>query len=290
MSSKNSIAKTTTSFILFFLALVMGGCSASTNLWGDPESGLVLTYRLEENKEYNYKLSNKMDQELDMMGQKINTKTLNEIDYTITNLKTENNNLNLSVKINGMTMLIESPQGEMKPDLSSVQGKSFTMMLSKLGKEHSFIDLELIKYNVAEGMERGITDFQRIFPNLSAKPIKINEGWSTTDSLNIDEGTMSMLMIFNSSNTIVGIEKINGLECAKINSEVTGKLEGAGSQGSMDFTMEAELGGTEVWYFAYKEGVFVKSSYDGGGEGKIVGTQMTIPFTMKMGISNELVR
>ena len=290
MSSKNSLEKTIRSIILFFLALVIGGCSASTNIWGDLESGLLLTYRMEEGKEYNYKLSNKMDQELDMMGQKINTKTLNKLDYTMTNLKSEGDNLNLSVKINDMTMLIESPQGEMKPDLSSVQGKSFTMMLSKLGEEHSFVELDLIKYDVAEGMERGITDFQMIFPNLSAKPIKINEGWSTTDSLFIDEGAVSMLMIFNSSNTIVGIEKMNGLECVKINSEVIGKLEGAGSQGSMDFTMEAELGGTEIWYFAFKEGVFVKSSYDGGGEGKIVGTQMSIPFTIKMGISNELIK
>ena len=36
--------------VIIILTVIIAGCAASTNLWGDPESGLILSYRMEKDK------------------------------------------------------------------------------------------------------------------------------------------------------------------------------------------------------------------------------------------------
>lgn len=88
-------------------------------------------------------------------------------------------------------------------------------------------------------------------------------------------------------------ETVNGLECVKITAAVTGTLEGEGEQMGMDLTFEGEIEGTDTWYFAYKEGIFVKMITDAFTEGTITtsGAQsMTIPMRQETKIETKLIK
>jgi hypothetical protein len=74
------------------------------------------------------------------------------------------------------------------------------------------------------------------------------------------------------------------MECARITSKQTGSISGTGSQQGLELLFAGTVKGTDVWYFAPKEGIFVKSISDVVSEIIITvsGAQaMTVPTTQK---------
>ncbi len=49
--------------------LLFAGCAAEKSLWGDPENGLILQYRMPEDRALRYELSSGTAQHMEMMGQ-----------------------------------------------------------------------------------------------------------------------------------------------------------------------------------------------------------------------------
>ena len=93
--------------------------------------------------------------------------------------------------------------------------------------------------------------------------------------------------------SLLRVETINGMECAKITTNVTGKLHGTRSQSGMDFVTDATIEGTDTWYFAYEKGIYVKSSSGGTAEGTIkdaMGQGINIPMTREFSMTLELVK
>ncbi len=84
-----------------------------------------------------------------------------------------------------------------------------------------------------------------------------------------------------------------GMECAKISAVVTGKMTGKGKQGGMDLTFNGDIEGIDLWYFAYKEGIFVKIESNAKTDATIVGSgpqDMTIPMKMNIQINTYLIK
>jgi hypothetical protein len=137
------------------------------------------------------------------------------------------------------------------------------------------------------------SNFLTIFPDLPGKPVKIADSWTTNDTINVKEGGTEMRMTFVSVNTLQGFETVDGHECAKVTAKSTGKLDGEGEQMGANLYFDGDLQSSDVWYFAYKEGVFVKSISDGLSEGTVAVTgaqKMTIPMTMATKFETKLVK
>lgn len=66
-----------------------------------------------------------------------------------------------------------------------------------------------------------------------------------------------------------GFETVDGLECVRIKSAITGTLEGTGEEQGMALNFKGEIEGTDTWYFAYKEGFYVKMASTAAMEGTI---------------------
>ncbi len=280
------------------LVIVIGllaGCAAKTaNPWGDPQTGLILQYRMTENQILKYQTSGEQTQNMEIMGQSIDTQSSSESGFSVKSKGLQEGNLLLGVTIDSMRINISSPQGELSPDMSTVLGKSFDMTLSPLGKELDVSGAESIRYDMGTAGTRSIgSNFQAVFPDLAGKPVKIGDTWTSTDTITEKTDELEVRISFESVNTLEGFETVDGLECVKVTADITGTLEGKGEQMGVQLAIQGEVQGTGTWYFAYKEGIFVKDSTSVSSDATITtsGVQaLTIPVNQETKMQTKLVK
>jgi hypothetical protein len=276
------------------LIALLAGCAAKKPFWGDVKTGLILEYRLPQDQALKYQFSSDMTQDMEVMGQTMQNIINLDMLFSAKSKGMEGNNYLLLMTIDSAKTDVQGPQGNIAPDMNSVFGKSFDMILSPLGKELKMSGADTITYSLGQAGERTLSsNFQTIFPDLPGKPVKIGDTWTTNDTINIKEGGMDMRMTFVSVNTLQGFETVNGQECAKITAKSTGKLGGEGEQMGSNLYFDGDIQSKDVWYFAYKEGIFVKSISDGITEGNVAVTgaqKMTIPMTMETKFETKLAK
>lgn len=294
MTTKTSFKSYLSVTLVVFFIVLLAGCAGKRPFWVDVKKGLILEYRMPQDQALKYQFSSNMIQDMEVGGRSMKTIIDLHLQFSAKSEGFDKKNHHLLVTIDSANADVETPQGNLSPDMSTVFGKSFHMNLSPLGKELNITGGDTIIYSMGQGGERTLTsNFQTIFPDLAGKPTKVGDTWTTNDTLNIKEGGMDMCMTFVSVNTLQGFETVAGYECAKITAKSTGKLEGEGQQGPANLYLEGDIEGKDVWYFAYKEGVFVKSISDGLTEGNIAVTgpqKMTIPMTMETKFETKLVK
>jgi len=287
--------KTWLVFLPVIMALsILAGCVAKLPIWGDPQTGLILQYRMAENRVLKYQLTIVQTQDVEVMGQQMKTETNGEIAFTAKSKGVKENNQQLGITIDSMIINIKSPQGEISPDMSSVEGKSFDMTMTTLGKELDLSGAESIQYDLGQAGKRDIaSNFQAVFPDLADRPVKVGDTWTSKDTITEKIGSGGIEINLESFNTLDGFEIIDGLECAKITAKITGTLEGGGNQGGADLAFKGDIEGTETWHFAYKEGLFVKQIVDVFTKGTVSvrGPQeMSIPLAQNMQIEIKLIK
>jgi hypothetical protein len=156
------------------------------------------------------------------------------------------------------------------------------MVLSPLGQEGEISGAEAITYELAGSPRSAATFFKVFFPDLPDKAVKIGDSWPSSFTIEEKTGPTSMRLEFQSLNTFEGWETVDGLECARITAKVTGTMSGMGKQQGMDTSTDGTSKGKDVWYFAVKEGIFVKMMSELTSEmtTSLTGAQsMTIPTT-----------
>jgi hypothetical protein len=144
------------------------------------------------------------------------------------------------------------------PDLTSLRGKSFDMVLSPLGSEVDVSAAEAITYESQAGPRSIATGFKLFFPDLPGKPLQVGDSWPSGGGTTEKTGGIEIKLEFQNVNTFEGLETVDGRECARIRSEVTGSISGSGNQQGMDMVFTGTGKGTDLWYFAVK----VKSTSD----------------------------
>jgi hypothetical protein len=252
--------------------MTIAGCAAKKSLSGIPESGLILQYNMPNNQSLKYQTSSEFIQNMDIMGQSAEIKSDEMSVFSVSPEGREGDKYRLGVTIDAMSMSITGPRGEITPDMSSVVGKSFEISLSSLGREWDLSGAKSIQYEVTPGNMRNIASrFQAVFPDLPGTPVKIGDTW----------------------NKLEGFETVEGMECARITVVVTGTLDGVGEEQGIEMITEAGIEASDTWYFAYKEGIFVRMISSGTAEGKITASSpqnMTIPFTREYSMETKLIR
>jgi hypothetical protein len=170
----------------------------------------------------------------------------------------------------------------MSPDLKPVVGKSLDMVLSPLGAEVDVTGAEAITYELAGNPRSAATFLKVFFPDLPANPVKVGDSWPSSYVIEEKSGPTSVRMEFQSLNTLEGWETVDGMECARITAKVTGTISGTGKQQGFDTSTDGTAKGKDVWYFAVKEGIYVKATSELAAEmtTSLTGAQsMTIPST-----------
>jgi hypothetical protein len=255
-----------------YVALLLAVCAVSAltgcggkkqAVWGDTESGLILEYRMKPGDVLKYEMVQEGTEKVEIMGQTNESATNKTFVFTLESKGTEGENHLLGITVESLAASMKSVQGEFSAETDDVTGATFDMTLSPLGDEVDVSGAESIKYGIGPLGDRSIkSDFEGAFANLAGRPVKIGDSWTLTDTLNVDQGNATIVIISEGVNTLDGYETVDGFECARVVVDVTGTISGEGEQMGAPLVFDGTLSGTETWYFAYKEGRFVKSSSD----------------------------
>jgi len=289
MSSISRARLLTITFISAGIIVLLAACAATGPPTGDPNTGLSLRYYLPANKPLNYHFSNTVNQYLEVMGQSMDTDLNTDYEIQVNSEGLKKNRHQLRVTINDMKMDINSTQGNFSPDVSAISGKSFTMALSPVGREMALSGAESLTYKLGPAGDRSIaSDFEGFFPDLSERPVKIGDTWTTWDTLHITDSASDIRMIMNHQHKLEGVETINGRECVRIASQITGIMDGQGFQQGTPLEFSGNIQGADTWFFDYREGVFVKSISESTTDANIDAGGMSIPLTLKIQAESSL--
>ena len=213
----------------------------------------------------------------------MDTHTAGTNTFTFKAAGSKDKNFLVGVKIDDVAVTVtSSAQGDLSPDMTSVKGKTFDMVLSPLGSEVDVTGAEAISYAMSGETRNLGSAFKTFFPDLAGKPVKIGDSWPSSSSIEEKTGSMNIKVDLQNVNTLEGFETVDGMECAKISSDVTGTITGTGNQSGMDMTFSGTSKGKDVWYFAVKEGIYVKGASESTTQMSIdvSAAGMTIPMNM----------
>jgi len=243
---------------------------------------VVLEYKMPAGRALTYQAKTEEAQIMEVQGQAMDTQTGGSSTFTFKAKGPKDKNLLLGVTVDDIVVTVASSvQGDMSPNMDSVKGKSFDMVLSPLGAEVDVTGAEAITYDMAAETRNLASGFKVFFPDLPGKPVKIGDTWPSTDGFEEKTGSMTLRIDLKNANTLEGFETIDGMECARVATQVTGTINGTGNQMGMDLTFSGTTKGKTIWYFPVKEGLFVKMTSESTSEMSIdvSAAGMTIPMT-----------
>jgi len=242
----------------------------------------VLEYKMPAGRVLTYQNKSEETQVMEVQGQSMDTQTTNTSTITFKAKGLKDKNFLLGVTIDDIAATVSSSaQGDMSPNMSAVKGKTFDMVLSPLGSEVDVSGAEAITYDIATETRNIASGFKMFFPDMPGKPVKVGDTWPSASGTDEKTSSMSIRIDFQNVNTLEGFETVDGMECARISSQVTGTITGTGNQGGSDLTFAGTSKGKDVWYFAVKEGIYVKGTSDSTTQMSIdvAAAGMTIPMS-----------
>jgi hypothetical protein len=247
-----------------------------------PAATVVLEYKMPAGRTMTYQSKSEEAQVMEVQGQSMDTQTTNTSTFTFKAKGLKDKNFLLGVTIDDIAATVaSSAQGDMSPNMGAVKGKSFDMVLSPLGSEVDVSGAEAITYDIATETRNLSSGFKMFFPDMPGKPVKVGDTWPSSAGVDEKTSSMNIRIDFQNVNTLEGFETVEGMECARISSQVSGTITGTGNQMGADLTFSGTSKGKDVWYFAVKEGIYVKASSESTTQMSIdvAAAGMTIPMT-----------
>jgi hypothetical protein len=278
------IVKYRSILIAVFIIISSTAFTINKNELSGQKDPVKLVYNLAVGKSVTYASSTVINQAMDINGQTMNTLVNNDLGFKVKTLGKTDGNLKLEITIDSINVKIESPNGSTGSKIKDVIGKSFNILLSPDGKEVDLSEAAKIEYSVEGGGSANLSStFIRVFPHLPPNAVKPGDSWINNDTISNKSSTTKTSQIVQSSSKFEGIEKINGVECAKISSIITGTMEISTQNMGMDIFYGGPFQGTVTLYFAVKEGYFISQETFSKmtGNMQISGPQnMTFPMVM----------
>ncbi|HSA94975.1 MAG TPA: hypothetical protein VLJ16_02910 [Acidobacteriota bacterium] len=278
MITKRTLVRRATWAPSLAAVMLLAGCAARTeppDVTGAPAAavakapavpaapaGIVLEYKMPEGRTLSYQTTGEVVESAEIMGQTRESHSTSSDAFSLRGKGRKGQDLLLNVTIDDMSMVITAPQGDVSPNLTSLRGKSFDMVLSPLGSEVDVSAAQAITYEAPSGPRSIAAGFKLFFPVLPGKVLRIGDSWPSGGGTTEKTGGIEVKLEFQNVNTFEGLETIDGRDCARIRSEVTGSISGSGNQQGMDMVFSGTGKGTDLWYFAVKEGVYIKSTSD----------------------------
>ena len=253
---------------------------------------LVLRYAFPAGQLLRYQATSELRETTEVMGRTNETVITSQRTQSLAGKGQKDGQHVLGVTIDDWTMTILTSQGNLSPDLKSVKGRSFDMVVSPLGQEVDVSGAESITFEIAGNASNVAASFKLFFPDLPDKPVRIGDSWPSQFVIGDEKAASGRRSEVRSENTVDAFETVDGRACVRITSKLSGTVSGKGTQQGLDLVFAGTIRGTDVWYFAPKEGVFVKSTSEAVTEGTITvsGPQkMTIPMTQAQKSEAKLI-
>lgn len=224
-----------------------------------PKGAIHLVYNYPENVPLHYRSKTNVTEDMDINGQSMQVYVDYNLGCVVTGKGNEDQMQKIEISIDSMDQNVDSPNGSYGGDIKDLRGKSFMMTISSLGKVIDISGAEKITFDQEGSGESNLSQsFNDYFPVLPDKDIKPGDTWESNDSTVSAAPTNTTKVIAKSVNTFEGIENIDGTDCAKIVSTITGTREQTMQSMGMEIFISGPFTGTVEIYFAVKEGYYIK--------------------------------
>lgn len=275
------------------IAMSYDGYSQKTSKEKLPRGAVKLEYNFPENVPVSFLSSSKVSQTMDVNGQNIEANVDADFGCTVKATGKQDRNLKMEIRIDTMYRSIETPAGSSGGAVKEVQGKVFNMILSPFGAEEDLAEAEKITFTIEGSGETNLAQsMTNFFPNLPKRPVKAGDTWTTYDTIRGGKSAENAFKLFvKAENRFEGIEKMNGVDCAKITSTLSGTREQKAQSMGMDVVTGGSFNGKGELFFAVREGYYIKQvdSTRMDGTIKISGDQeMSFPVVMTIVSSNAI--
>ena len=271
------------SFSVLFICALAGFAMQKPDAGKGPDTAVTLAYQFSEGKTVAYRQTSTETQSVEAMGQQMTSQTDSALEFSAKQKSSKDEQFTLGITINACKVNLDSQQGSYSADTSADVGKSFDMVLSRLGKVIDASGASAIQFELGSTGKRDLAgSFQDFFPDLPERPIKIGETWPSERAVTQKVGSNEIHITSKKVNTLDGFETVDGFDCVRIKTAGKGKLVGDMQQGGMELSIDCTIDGLDTWYFAIKEGILVKVDSKATLGGSIaVGepANMSLPFT-----------
>jgi hypothetical protein len=257
------------------------------------KGGVKLEYNYPAAKTVKYISDTKVIQDMDVNGQSMLVNISMTLGCQVKSAGKQGENLNLEISIDTMGQNVESPQGSAGGPISDVKGKVFTMVISPSGKVVDLSGASKIVYTVEGSGESTMNQsFMSYFPVLPKNAVKEGDTWISNDTLDSKAQTNTVWMPVEANYKFEGIEKIDGIDCAKISSTLSGTRKMTTKSQGMEIHTSGPFTGTQTLFFAVNEGYFIKQTVVSKMTGniEIPDQNMSFPVVMTINSTNQIVK
>ncbi len=280
------------------LTLILAGiCSLGYSQKKSQESPIKGSIKLEYNypadKTFKYVADTKIVQDMDVNGQSMLVNVSMYMGCEVKAAGKIGENLKLEIKIDSMAQNVESPQGSAGGPINDVNGKVFNMIISPAGKTIDLTEASKIVYTIQGSGESSLTEsFFNYFPVLPKNGVKPGDTWVLKDTIDTKTPTNTIWMPVESNFKFEGIENVDGIECARITATLSGTRKMTTQSQGMEIHTSGPYTGTQVLYFAVKEGYLIKEAVNTKMTGniEIPDQNMSFPVVMNITSSNGVVK
>jgi hypothetical protein len=257
------------------------------------KGGVKLEYNYPAAKSVKYLSDTKVVQDMDVNGQSMLVNISMTLGCQVKSIGKQGENLNLEISIDTMAQNVESPQGSAGGPISDVKGKIFNMVISPSGKIVDLSGASKIVYTIEGSGESTINQlFMNFFPVLPKNAVKEGDTWTSNDTLDSKAPANTIWMPVEANYKFEGIEKIDGIDCAKISAILSGTRKMTTQSQGMEIHTSGPFTGNQTLFFAVNEGYFIKQTVVSKMTGniEIPDQNMSFPVVMTMTSTNQIVK
>jgi hypothetical protein len=282
-----------TLIILVFFGISSSGYSQSKTKKPSDNTAVKLEYNYPEGKTFKYVTDSKIVQDMDVNGQSMLVNVSMYMGCKVKAAGKLSGNLVLEITIDSMAQNIESPQGSAGGPIMDISGKAFNMVISPAGKTIDLTEASKIVYTVEGSGENTLTQaFLNYFPALPKNGVNPGDTWVTSDTIDSKTSTNTMWMPVESNFKFEGIENVDGIDCAKITAVLSGSRKMITQAQGMEIHTSGPYTGTQILYFAVKDGYLVKDTITTKMKGtiEIPDQNLSFPVVMNVTATNQIVK
>ncbi len=248
-------------------------------------TGANYQYNYPAERYVEYLSTGKVIQLLNIEGQEMVTNVKSMVGCSVKSSGNTEKNIKLEIKIDSMSQKVESMTGNFGGPITEPAGKVFRIEITPTGKEVDLSEAKTITFSEPSGGTSDLSSsFSDFFPDLPAGSVNTGDTWISNDSINIVTASSTINTKTKFENKFEGTEKINGYDCIKITSNLSGTLIVLTQSEGTDVKVTGPFTGTAVLYFSPSEGYFIRysSTIKMKGNVEVLSMSMTIPIEMEM--------
>jgi hypothetical protein len=246
-----------------------------------------LEYKLKKGHGFEMTTTTERESMREMMGNEIKATTTDMIRYVANVTEVKDGKATVEITYKDRSHETDDPQVQLDTDFSDLLGKKGRFAITSRGVLSEFTgfdalpELAISGGQATRGERQYINELKEFFIQLPEEKVGVGGTWSYVEEFNepVEGGTAKIVV--DHTYTVTDVVEKEGFECLRIDGEYTTKVAGTGAAQGMEYTLELAGSGTEIVFFAFKQGMLVEFDSTSFVEGAVVAEDVGFEMPMR---------